>query len=88
MGPSSARREIVTCYSDLGISGAKGRDQRPGHHHGRQQAALSHHRRLRGVRARHHPPLDAMLKDAVPVLHGPLGEDGSVQGLAELAGVP
>ena len=30
------------------------------------------------------PPLDAVF----PVLHGPFGEDGTVQGLLELAGVP
>jgi D-alanine-D-alanine ligase len=30
------------------------------------------------------PPVDVIF----PVLHGPFGEDGSVQGLAELAGVP
>ncbi|HEY3494188.1 MAG TPA: D-alanine--D-alanine ligase family protein, partial [Polyangiaceae bacterium] len=32
------------------------------------------------------PPLD--LDVAFPVLHGPMGEDGTVQGLLELAGVP
>jgi D-alanine-D-alanine ligase len=32
----------------------------------------------------HVPPLDVIF----PVLHGPMGEDGTVQGLLELAGVP
>src|SRR5690349_10680406 len=34
--------------------------------------------------AAHVPPLDVVF----PVLHGPMGEDGTVQGLLELAGVP
>jgi D-alanine-D-alanine ligase len=35
-------------------------------------------------------PIEALAGDVVvfPVLHGPLGEDGTVQGLLELAGVP
>jgi D-alanine-D-alanine ligase len=34
--------------------------------------------------AAHIPPVDVVF----PVLHGPMGEDGTVQGLLELAGVP
>src|SRR5262245_35829576 len=36
-----------------------------------------------GALARRLPPLDVVF----PVLHGPMGEDGTVQGLMELAGV-
>jgi D-alanine-D-alanine ligase len=37
-----------------------------------------------GATGGHFPPLDVIF----PVLHGPYGEDGTVQGLLELAGVP
>ena len=42
--------------------------------------------RLEGTSARSGPPLRLDL--VFPVLHGPNGEDGTVQGLLELAGVP
>ncbi|HUX66050.1 MAG TPA: D-alanine--D-alanine ligase family protein [Terriglobales bacterium] len=44
---------------------------------GRRQAALEPMPRRR-------PPFDVIL----PILHGPRGEDGTVQGLLELAGIP
>jgi D-alanine-D-alanine ligase len=42
------------------------------------------------VASQHHPPIEPPppVDLIFPVLHGPFGEDGSVQGLAELAGVP
>jgi D-alanine-D-alanine ligase len=48
------------------------------------QAAAAGRELVPGATGGHFPPLDVIF----PVLHGPNGEDGSVQGLLELAGVP
>lgn len=52
-------------------------------------AAISADRTTRGILANHGSNLDVIKVDvAFPVLHGRNGEDGTVQGLLELAGIP
>jgi D-alanine---(R)-lactate ligase len=52
-------------------------------------AVLSPDRRVRGLLVLEHERYDTIGLDLVfPVLHGTLGEDGAIQGLAELAGIP
>jgi D-alanine--(R)-lactate ligase len=52
-------------------------------------AVLSPDRRVRGLLVLEQERYDTIGLDLVfPVLHGTLGEDGAIQGLAELAGIP
>jgi D-alanine--(R)-lactate ligase len=52
-------------------------------------AVLSPDRRIRGLLVLEQERYDTIGLDLVfPVLHGTLGEDGAIQGLAELAGIP
>lgn len=56
---------------------------------GTRPAVLSPDRRMRGLLVLEQERYDTINLDLVfPVLHGTLGEDGAIQGLAELAGIP
>jgi D-alanine-D-alanine ligase len=47
-------------------------------------AAMPHRELVPGATGQHFPRLDVIF----PVLHGPFGEDGTIQGLLDLAGMP
>ncbi len=58
-------------------------------HDSTRTAVLSPDRRVRGLLVFAQDGHDTVALDLVfPVLHGTLGEDGAIQGLAELAGIP
>ena len=63
---------------------------RPGWEDGcTRPAVLSPDRRVRGLLVLERERYETISLDLVfPVLHGTLGEDGAIQGLAELAGIP
>ena len=65
------------------MAGADGRRTRPRHRQVRRIRAAGREL-VPGATGGRFPPLDVIF----PVLHGPFGEDGTVQGLLELAGVP
>lgn len=61
----------------------------PGWQHSVRTAVLSPDRSLHGLLVLDRGHVEAIRLDAVlPVLHGKLGEDGALQGLLELSGIP
>jgi D-alanine-D-alanine ligase len=73
----------LTAGDPLGLLSARGNGARP-ETEAPAEAGTAGRELVPGATGGNFPPLDVIF----PVLHGPYGEDGTVQGLLELAGVP